>query len=151
MFESFRKKRVPVRIVLYVLGICGFAGCEASTTVSGNVTYEGEPVASGWITFLPSGGQGTEAGAEIVNGSYTVEQIEPGEKTVQIIGVQEVPYVASSEEMERASRERPEVVEQTDLVHQADNVPANATGNNARVVIRKGDQTQDFHLTKPKN
>jgi hypothetical protein len=126
-----------------------FLGCGSATSVSGSVTYDGEPVADGWVTFLPSGGQGKEAGGKITAGKYRVESIEPGDKIVQVIGVREVPFVASSEEMERLSRENPEPEAGRDVVHSADTIPPNAEGNNRPVVVEEGEQTIDLQLRKP--
>jgi hypothetical protein len=126
------------------------SGCGAATTVSGTVTYEGEPIEEGWVTFFPVGGAGSEAGAKITEGRYHVEEITPGEKTVQILGVKEVPVVASSAEMERQSRENPNLVgDGRDLVYPADTVPPNAEGNNQRVTVKDGAQTLNFELRKP--
>jgi hypothetical protein len=129
--------------------VLSVAGCGPATTVSGTATYEGEPIEDGWITFLPAGGAGREAGSKITGGEYHVEEILPGEKTVQIIGVREVPFVASSEEMERQSRENPRLAGGRDLVYPADTVPPDAEGNNQRVTVEEGPQTLNFALRKP--
>ena len=106
----------------------------------------------GWVTFLPADGAGSEDGAKITDGQYHVEAITPGEKSVQIIGVKEVPFVASSEEMERQSRENPNLVRDgRDLVYPADTVPPDAKGNNQRVTVKDGAQTMDFDLQAPAN
>lgn len=125
------------------------SGCGGATTVSGTVTYEGEPIHEGWVTFLPADGMGSEAGAKITDGQYYVEAISPGEKTVQIVGVKEVPFVASTEEMEQQSRENPRLAGGRDLVYPADTVPPDADGNNQRVTVKDGAQTMDFELKKP--
>lgn len=124
-------------------------GCEPTTSVSGTVTYEGEAVADGWVTFLPADGKGQEAGGKITDGKYRVDEITPGEKIAQIIGVKEVPFVASSEEMERLSRENPETEAGRDVVHSADTIPPDAQGNNRAVVVKEGEQSIDLRLTKP--
>lgn len=130
--------------------LLGISGCGAATTVSGTVTYEGEPIEEGWVTFMPVDGSGSEAGAKITDGEYHVEEITPGEKTVQVVGVKEVPWVASSEEMERQSRENPKLVgDGRDLVYPADTVPPDAEGNNQRVTVKEGPQTLNFGLKKP--
>jgi hypothetical protein len=132
-----------------VLMMLLFAGCETATSVQGTVKYENEPIGEGWVTFMPADGKGTEAGGKITDGKYVVEEIDPGEKIVQIVGVKKVPFVASSEEMERMSRESPRPEAGQDLVYPADNVPPNAKGNNQPVVVEQGAQTLDFDLTKP--
>jgi hypothetical protein len=106
-------------------------------------------VADGWVTFLPADGKGREAGGQITAGKYRVESIEPGNKVVQVIGVKKVPFVASSEEMEQLSRDNPEPAAGRDVVHSADEIPANAVGNNQTVVVEAGEQTIDLTLSKP--
>ncbi len=51
------------------------AGCSSGgrTGVEGRVTYAGEPIAVGTITFIPTGGKGIKCGARIENGHYQVE------------------------------------------------------------------------------
>jgi hypothetical protein len=125
-------------------------GCGGTpTSVSGTVTYEGEAVADGWVTFTPADGKGKEAGGKITSGQYRVEEISPGEKVLQVIGVKEVPFVASSAEMERLSRENPQPEAGRDVVHSADTVPPDAEGNNRRVTVEEGEQTMDVHLKAP--
>lgn len=140
-----------VNSVLLLTGtVLCLAGCGTATTVSGTITYEGEPVQEGWVTFLPVDGNGSEAGAKITDGEYHVDEISPGEKTVQIVGVKEVPFVASSAEMEQQSRENPNRVgDGRDLVYPADTVPPDAVGNNQRVTVNEGAQTLDFDLKEP--
>src|SRR5688572_29941450 len=46
------------------------AGCGAATSVSGTVTYEGEMVNDGWVTFTPADGKGSEAGGKVTAGKY---------------------------------------------------------------------------------
>jgi hypothetical protein len=52
------------------------AGCSSGDRVGieGRVTYEGEPLSQGSITFLPESDKGVKSGAPIVNGEYQVEQ-----------------------------------------------------------------------------
>ena len=50
------------------------AGCETKTTVSGTVTYNGEPVQKGYMSFAPSGGKGQSFAAPIVDGQYSVAE-----------------------------------------------------------------------------
>lgn len=136
-------------LAFVMTGMLYLVGCGTATTVSGTVTYDGQPVPDGWVTFLPADGKGQEAGGQITDGKYHVTEISPGEKTVQIIGVQEVPFVASSEEMERQSRENPRIAGGRDLVYPADTIPPDAEGNNQHVVVKEGAQTLAFELKRP--
>jgi hypothetical protein len=70
---------------------CGFmtllalTGCRGDglTDVAGAVTYDGQPVNKGLITFLPPDGNGPTAASTITNGKYAA-RIAPGRKRVQI-------------------------------------------------------------------
>jgi hypothetical protein len=61
-------------------------GCskKSSSNVSGKVTYDGQPLESGFISFYPEEGQGSTVGGEIVKGSYSVKGVAPGKNRVQI-------------------------------------------------------------------
>jgi hypothetical protein len=48
------------------------SGC-SQPTVSGTVTFDGQPVSEGHIAFVPESGTGQGGGANIVNGAYTVK------------------------------------------------------------------------------
>lgn len=64
-------------------------GCgEQLATVEGTVTFDGEPVESGSITFEPADGDGPTDGGKIENGQYKLAGeagVEPGEKVVRIV------------------------------------------------------------------
>jgi hypothetical protein len=133
-----------------VLGLLGLAtgGCGGGNAVSGNVTYNGQPVENGAITFLSADGEGPTAGAQITEGFYRVKEIAPGEKIVQIEGFRDVPYAQTSAELQQQAEEdaghAPDPAElQTSII------PADAVGNNATVEVKKGKQTLDFHLKPP--
>lgn len=53
-------------------------------TVSGVVTFNGEAVPKGSITFLPVDGKGSAFGGPIVAGRYSVSGVSPGAKIVQL-------------------------------------------------------------------
>lgn len=125
------------------------AGCGGSTAVTGSVSYEGQPVESGSITFLPADGQGPSAGAAISGGQYRVDEITPGEKTVQIVGLKEISFARSSAEMAQQAEEAARRGTAAAPVEQASEIPANAEGNNATVEVKPGTQTLDFHLKRP--
>jgi hypothetical protein len=76
------------------LAVCGFAvvaclaGCSRSggmTEISGTVSYDGQPVKKGMITFVPANGSGPTAAAKIAEGKYSLN-VAPGEKLVRIEG-----------------------------------------------------------------
>ncbi|WP_425617332.1 hypothetical protein NA78x_001006 [Anatilimnocola sp. NA78] len=63
-----------MRIALYGLVaalMLGLSGC-SDPTVSGSVTFDGQPLQEGYIAFVPElSGQG--GGSNIVNGNYTIK------------------------------------------------------------------------------
>lgn len=114
------------------------AGCtESAPSVSGAVTYEGKPVASGRISFNPVDGQGTPFGGLIKDGSYTVETAYVGKRLVAISAKNEIQF--NGREMIMPAEGKPG----------DDLIPENAVGNMQEVEIKGGSQTLDFHLTAP--
>jgi hypothetical protein len=123
--------------------MAAFLGCEGTsgTTVTGKVTYDGAPVESGAISFMPVDGQGAAAGATIVNGVYKVDGVPPGKKIVEVVSAAPDPGPMSSEENYKRSQEAPQKAPQT--------VPQNAAGNGAQHQIGEGEQVLDIALGKP--
>ncbi len=73
-------------LVCFSLLLCGCGGSNGGTIeVTGTVTFDGTPVESGTISFLPKDGKGASAAGKIVSGQYTAA-VPPGEKKVSIIG-----------------------------------------------------------------
>ena len=59
-------------------------GCEdAGPALSGSVTYNGAPVADGYITFTPVE-SGTSFAAKITNGQYEPEKVYAGQYRVLV-------------------------------------------------------------------
>jgi hypothetical protein len=82
--------RTPAALGLTLAAVLllGLTGCgSGKATVSGRVTFNGEPVSRGSITLLPAGGKGQPAGGNVENGGFSIREVEPGEKTVQIMAV----------------------------------------------------------------
>jgi hypothetical protein len=127
--------------------LCGCGG--GAARVTGEVTFEGQPVGDGAISFLPADGKGPAAGGPIVAGRYTVENLTPGPKLVKIEAVKKVPFARSSEEMAKRAAVNKLFGDGSGIIDPADIIPPNAEGNNAAVEIKPGKQTHDFHLKKP--
>jgi hypothetical protein len=144
MVRSFAVSSVLLGATLIPL-----AGCGSSTSVNGRVTYDAKPVADGAISFLPADGHGPAAGAPIVEGYYQVENLLPGKKVVQIVGVKKINFAKSNEEMARQAKENAKRGDATGIVERADEIPADAEGNNRQIEVKPGSQTLDFDL-KPK-
>ena len=75
------------RLSLSALALfCGCSG-DASSSVHGRVTLDGEAVTMGNIVFLPPSGVGPKAAAAIENGSYAIsaaDKLRPGSYRVEI-------------------------------------------------------------------
>lgn len=76
-----------------LLTLAAFTGCgpnDGLNEVSGTVTLDGEPIASGYISMGPMAGQrGTAVGGEILNGKYKL-RASAGEMVVSIRSQQKV-------------------------------------------------------------
>jgi hypothetical protein len=130
-------------LALLALSSCGGSG----VGVRGEVTYEGQPVEKGSITFLPTDGKGQPAGAAITNGRYSLDAITPGPKVVQIEASKKQVFPLNREEVPRntaATRGRSARGSESARL-----IPPNAEGNNSKVEVAARRQILDFHLTKP--
>ena len=88
-------------IALVCAGGCG----EKATTISGKVTYNGQPVEMGAITFTPTDGKGQILAARILDGVYNIPNAMPGSRKVEIRGTKKVNFGRSSEEAARLAAE----------------------------------------------
>jgi hypothetical protein len=118
------------------------AGCRQSTsTVHGTVMYEGAAISRGQITFTPASGHGVARSGPISSGKYSVNDVPPGRKTVQIIGVKQIHFAKTQGE---DAKRGPSAAAET-----ADDVPADAEGNGQTVETTPGEQELDFNLKRP--
>jgi hypothetical protein len=65
-------------------------GCSSGPavgTITGEVTYDGQPVQKGYVTFTPSDGQSQTGGAEIVDGKFRAERVPVTKMKVELHGV----------------------------------------------------------------
>lgn len=77
----------PYCFVALLLAVCLGCGGSGGVPVRGEVTYDGQPVDSGSITFQPADGAGRSTGATIENGRYAITGEAsplPGKYTVNI-------------------------------------------------------------------
>ena len=132
--------------VIWLLLAACCAGCSQSivvekTTVSGTVTYNGQPVEKGEIRFLPkSGTAGPLASGAIVDGKYTVTAaggVPVGTHKVEIVGHGELPKPANAPPIAPTPREQ--------------YIPAkyNTSSELECSVASSGNVTQDFKLDGP--
>jgi hypothetical protein len=125
-------------VVLAGLAACVLTGCGPSgpktVKVSGEVTFNGKPVETGDILFMPAEGHAAPEGGRIVNGRYECVCV-PGKKRVEIRAIREIP--GTSDPM-RDGRPRVE-----------DYVPAqfNASTNLTAEVPAAGSNALDFTLS----
>jgi hypothetical protein len=140
-----RLRGTPLAVAALLLCGCGAATCR----ITGEVTYDGEPVKKGTITFTPADGKGQTVGGEVLDGRYRVEIAVPGPKLVKVEAVKEVPFARSSEEMARLHAARKAKDDGSGLIDPADLIPPNAEGNNTTVELTLGEQRFDFRLKKP--
>jgi hypothetical protein len=80
------------------LALTLFCGCGGSpfSDVSGNVSFDGQPVNKGSISFLPADGRGPTAAAVIEQGRFSV-RVLPGEFKVQICSYRKIGERHASE------------------------------------------------------
>lgn len=132
-------------LILVLLVGCG----EKATTVSGSVTYNGEPVKKGTISFRPTDGTGQSFGARIKDGKYeAADKVTPGTKMVVVFGTKEIDHYMSSEEAYKKAEEAKQAGKQwADGMEPADYIAEDAEGNSKQVEIMPGDQTIDFSIT----
>ena len=144
MFHTFLARLLPAGLCLILMAGCG----GGSASVTGEVTYNGEPVGEGYITFLPADGKGAAAGAQIEAGRFAVDNVLPGPKVVKIEAVKKVPFARSTEEMAKRAAAQKFFGDSSGLIDPADIISPNTEGNNEKVDIHAGKQSRDFHLTK---
>lgn len=101
--SGFAKVWIRLSAVGLLLVCCG--GCGSSSgrqAVTGVVTVDGKPLASGSINFQPAPGlKAPSAGAAIENGRFSIpadQGLLPGEYQVTIIGMQETGRMVQDEQ-----------------------------------------------------
>ena len=75
----------PALLAMFIATLAVGCGGDNLIAISGTVTFDGEPVERGTISFLPVDGLGPTAAAIITNGEYHTE-VAPGEKRLEIHG-----------------------------------------------------------------
>src|SRR5262245_39091276 len=74
---------------LTLTAIWAVSGCSkgpAVGTVTGEVTFDGQPVKDGHVTFTPVDGKGQTGGAKIVDGKFKAEQVPALKMKVELHG-----------------------------------------------------------------
>ena len=77
--------------VLCCFGLSFLSGCSETSTVDvkGKVAFQGKPIKSGVICFIPEGGKGDTITADIKEGQYAVK-LSRGQKRVEISSIRVV-------------------------------------------------------------
>jgi hypothetical protein len=132
---------------------CAVSGCRPTTVITGSVTYDGQPVQNGAITFYPADGRGPSAGAMVAGGQYRVERIAPGKKMVQVVGAlgreEGLRVPQTTEELRQQSERLAAEGSPPIAAGPAALIPPNAVGNCSEVQVQPGRQRLDFHLQAP--
>jgi hypothetical protein len=129
-------------VILFLLEVAVVAGCGQSNSLSGKVTYNGEPVQSGSVRFDSSDGSGPGFGAEVADGKYSTDKVRLGKHRVYVRGLQDAPPMTREQQMDsRKSGNRYGLP--------VDYIPEDAEGNGQTVEITSGSNTLDFELKGP--
>jgi hypothetical protein len=132
-----------ISVMLLTVGVAAaVAGCGQSNTLSGTVTYNGEPVQQGYLRFASADGSGPGFGAEVVDGKYSTDKVRLGKHTVHVRGLQDAPPMTREQQMDwRKHGNRYGLP--------VDYIPEDAEGNGQTVEIATGAKTLDFALKGP--
>lgn len=131
-----------VTVILLLIGVAAVAGCGKSNSLSGAVTYNGEPVHQGSVRFDSSDGSGPGFGAQVVDGKYSTDKVRLGKHRVYVRGLQDAPPMTREQQMDsRKSGNRYGLP--------VDYIPEDADGNGQTVEIESGANTLDFTLKGP--
>jgi hypothetical protein len=146
---SQRPARAAAWFLLVLLAAAG-CGDKHKSTVHGTVTYEGQKVQSGYVSFYPQDGKGAPVGGEIEDGEYSVDDVPIGKNRVEVIPMEAKSPAdgnptrnregANEERLNRMKKRQPAAPPA---------VPKNATGNNEVVDISPGVTKLDIPLGKP--
>jgi hypothetical protein len=132
-------------------GLVSLGGCEQKTSVSGAVTYNGQPIENGAISFKPTSTTGRSFAGRIENGKYAIEEAQTGTWKAVIIGTKKIDFSMSSDEATRKANELKAAASGMagQVSELADYVPEDAEGNSKEVEITSGSQTLDFDVIGP--
>ncbi len=124
-----------------LLGIVALAGCDSSGPVklTGQVTYDGQPVEMGAISFEDAEGRTPSAEGAIINGKYEVLDVPRGNKRVKITGQRKTGKSTPA----YAGDPNSPMIEETEAY-----IPAQYNDNTTLTYEVKSSGSKDFALTK---
>lgn len=134
--------------LIATIGLLAFAGCGSKTnSVSGKVTFNGQPVTGGSLTFLPQAGEGASA-SELgkpaattvgVDGSYIVKPDSDGGGAVT--GKHRITYSAPVIETPGVDYDRPGMIAPKSPFH-------GLRPKDEMVEVKAGENKLDVELVK---
>lgn len=140
-----------VLLVVICLTGCGKSDIER-TSIKGNVSIGGKPVATGNISFIPqSGTESPTAGAEISNGQYTIGKEKgptPGTYTIQIMASESTGKKTTVTGLPGGPREIEETVSIVPVKYQpkGPSAPKGAGTEILTASVKQGENVIDFSL-----
>jgi hypothetical protein len=148
---------ISLAAVALTLSGCGDAVNKKGVTITGTVTYDGQPVPKGYIQFLPEDGKGNNAGVEIHDGKFKAQNVTPGKNRIQISstatdsGPKGPPDMAAMmRQQEQRKRAGMDQGKQAATDYGAGQVPSDAVGNNEVQEIPNENVELTFELKPPK-
>lgn len=129
-----QRDRFMVSLLLTMLAGCGGSG-KTLHKISGEVTFDGEPVESGSMQFIPE--SGTPEGCNINDGKYTAK-VSPGKTKVKIYASKPHP----TKKTPNADPSKP------DLPLMVEYIPRKYNENTElSITVEKDGETHDFRLS----
>jgi hypothetical protein len=131
--------RISFLLILFTLLALVAVGCSSDTsqgTVHGTVTFDGAPLASGLVRFVPADGRSATSDATIANGEFTAT-VPIGEKRVSI----SAPKVVGKRKM-YATPDSPTVDVVEELLPQRYNLQSELS-----ITVTAGSQEAAYPLT----
>lgn len=117
-------------------------GCGSGASYSGTVTYDGNDVEEGHISFIPLDGQGSPVGAPILHGKYKITGLTSGKKRVHVSAVKQLDRPVTSAD--------PNAPLPEPIPTNINLIPPDAVGNHPTIDVTPGSHKLDLHLEKPR-
>jgi hypothetical protein len=141
MREHERPARTWAWALALIAGCAGPASENGREPVSGTITFDGQPLAAGMITFLPAGGPGPSVGGEIRDGSYALRRRDgPGRG----------PYRVEITSMQPTGKKKPDPDEPGGMIDEARNIIPHRYNvrSELKVEVKAGEDNQfNFDLS----
>lgn len=133
-----------VNLVMIISLACAvLVGCGGKPvgTVTGTVTFQGQPIEQGLITFSPAGAEGSAAGGTISNGKYSVTGLALTRYHVMVEATKEPKFTSPGDPANNRTKTAEEIRAQYDPL------PLDTTGKEQDIDVKAGTQSLDFKLT----